>query len=206
MKIKEWRTRVESRNDIVTRLTHLTRATEDMDALEVLFKILCEKKLVGSTTESGYIVGKTPAVCFQDMPLAPLAEHILYENGSFDSIEDSSVRYCGVGIRCHKGFVYGQGGRPVMYDKTNVLKRILPQEEYWRIVNLDLDDVNNYVDWTHEREWRVPNEMKFNYQNIEIILPTDKVYRKFMKLCEETGKQDMLEEVHGILVLSSIVY
>ena len=129
MKIDAWRTRVESRNDIVTRLTHLTRATEDMDALEVLFKILSDKKLVGSTTDSGYIVGKTPAVCFQDMPLAPLAEHILYENGSFDSIDNLNVRYCGVGIRCHKGFVYRQGGRPVIYDKTHELRKMLPEEE-----------------------------------------------------------------------------
>lgn len=205
MKSDKWFDRVQKRTDIVTRLTHLTRATETMDALEVLLKILDDKKLVGSTTESGYIVGETPAVCLQETPLESLAEHILYENASFHSIDKCDVRYSGVGIRFNKVFVYKCGGRPVIYDKTEYLKAILPEEQYWRIVNFDLDNKEKYIDWTHEREWRVPNELVFDYNKIELIFPTDREYRRFIAYCEEQGKIDMMKSIHGILILSSIV-
>lgn len=205
MKKVEWFDRVQKRTDIVTRLTHLTRATESMDALEVLLKILEEKKLVGSTTKSGYIVGKTPAVCFQETPLEALAEHILYENSSFHSIDKCDVRYSGVGIRFNKVFIYKSGGRPVIYDKTEYLKSILPEDQYWRIVNFDLDNNEKYIDWTHEREWRVPIELAFDYNKIELVFPTDKEYRRFIVYCEEQNKMDIVKSIHGILILSSIV-
>ena len=205
MKRAEWFDRVQKRADIVTRLTHLTRATDSMDALEVLLKILEDKKLIGSTTESGYIVGKTPAVCLQETPLESLAEHILYENKSFHSINKCDVRYSGVGIRFNKVFVYKSGGRPVIYDKTDYLKSILPEEQYWRIVNFDLDNKEKFIDWTHEREWRVPYELVFDYDKIELIFPTDTIYRRFITYCEENDKMDMMKEIHGILILSSIV-
>ena len=161
--------RAVNRKDIATRLTHLTRATEKMDAFEVLLKILDDKKLIGSTTKSGYIVGNTPAVCFQEAPMEALAEHILYENKVFSNINDTNVRYCGVGIRFSKFYVYKKGGRPVIYDKTEFLKDILDEDLHWRIVNFDLSDHNNCIDWTHEREWRVPKEMEFSYKDIELI-------------------------------------
>ena len=49
-------------------------------------------------------------------------------------------------------------GRPVIYDKTISAKKYLPENEWWRIVNLDLSDEDRFIDWTHEREWRVPND------------------------------------------------
>ncbi|MBE5922077.1 MAG: DUF2971 domain-containing protein [Lachnospiraceae bacterium] len=205
MNITQWTERVHNRADIVTRLTHLTRATESMDALEVLVKILEDKRLIGSTTQSGYIVGNTPAVCLQETPLEALAAHIRYENESFGQIDKCDVRYSGIGIRFNKVFVYRSGGRPVIYDKTEYLKSILPEEQYWRIVNFDLDNNENCIDWTHEREWRVPNELVFDYDKIELIFPTDEVYRRFVSYCEENNKIHIMKEIHGILILSSIV-
>ena len=205
IKRDEYFKRAVNRNDIVTRLTHLTRATEKMDALQVLLKILDDKKLIGSTTKTGYIVGETPAVCLQDVPLNALAEHILYENETFSDISNKNARYCGVGIRFNKFYIYKNGGRPVIYDKTEDLKAILNKNMHWRIVNLDMSDSNNCIDWTHEREWRVPNELVFSYKNIELIFPTDNEYRRFISYCEENGKMDILKEIHGILILSSIL-
>lgn len=37
---------------------------------------------------------------------------------------------------------------------------------------MDLSNSDNIVDWTHEREWRVPKEIVFEYSQCEIILPT----------------------------------
>lgn len=206
MKIDEWFERARRRNDIVARLTHLTRATEEMDALEVLVKILEDQKLIGSTTQSGYIVGEIPAVCLQETPLEALAEHILYENSSFKTVEENEVRYSGIGIRFNKVQVYRMGGRPVIYDKTDFLKSILPENQHWRIVNFDLDDLDHIIDWTHEREWRVPHELQFDYKSIELIFPDDNTYRRFITYCEETDKMNILKEIHGIIILSSVVY
>lgn len=74
-----WANRIKNRNDFAARLTHLTRRTEEMSAFEVLVKILKEKEIVESTTATGYICGKIPAVCLQEVPLGALAESIRFE-------------------------------------------------------------------------------------------------------------------------------
>lgn len=206
MKNEDWFKRIQSRNDIAARLTHLTRANETMNAFEVLMKILNDKKLLGSTTHSGFIVGNTPAVCLQETPLESLAEHIIFENESFSTIDKQNVRYSGIGLRFNKLYIYRKGGRPVIYDKKEYLKNILPEELYWRIVNFDLDNLENCIDWTHEREWRVPNELAFNYNNIELIFPDSDTYRRFILYCEENNTINLLKEIRGIVILSSTIY
>ena len=109
MNFKNRKNRVEKRSDLSMHLTHFTRATESKNALEVLLKILEDKKLIGSTTKTGYIVGDIPAVCFQESPLEVLTENILYENKSLDCIERIDVRYSGVGIRFIKDYVFKKG-------------------------------------------------------------------------------------------------
>lgn len=54
--------------------------------------------------------------------------------------------------------MYKKGGRPVIYDQTIEAKKYLPESQHWRIVNFDLSNDDRLVDWTHEREWRVPDE------------------------------------------------
>lgn len=51
-----WRDRLNTRNDMGARLTHLTRGENDDDAFENLCKILIDKKLKGSGN-SGFING-----------------------------------------------------------------------------------------------------------------------------------------------------
>ena len=55
MDYKEWRNKIAERSDITGYLIHLTKGREIEDkklgAIEMLVKILTEKKLNGSTTE-----------------------------------------------------------------------------------------------------------------------------------------------------------
>lgn len=198
MKHEDWRKRISERADMAARITHLTRGNDSDEAFETLWKILIEKKLTGSGN-AGFINGKRRAVCLQELPLSAIAENLKYEK----SLNDKT-RYSPFGIRFHKGFIYRQGGRPVIYEDKDTMKALLPEEEYWRIVDLKLADIEAYVDWTHEREWRVPNELDFNYGHIEVIVESGKYYRLLIKRCIEEGRTDILTGIHGIITLDSV--
>ena len=193
-----WRDRLNNRNDMAARITHLTRGQTDDEAFGNLWKILVDKKLNGSGN-SGFINGKTKAVCFQELPLSAIAENLMYEEMLGDKI-----RYSAFGIRFHKKYIYDKGGRPVIYENKEVMKSLLPKEEYWRIVDLDLTNPDSFVDWTHEREWRVPNELKFNYEDIEVIVKTGEYYRQLVKRCIDENRTDILIGIHGIITLDSV--
>ena len=59
---------------------------------------------------------------------------------------------------------------------------------------------------THEREWRVPGNIEFNYKDIEVLVPSNKYYKKFIEYCIKNEKLDMLQEINGIVVLNTIFY
>lgn len=197
----EWREHIERRSDFTTRVTHLTRRTKEISAIEVLYKILDEKKLIGSGYE-GKIVGTTKCVCFQDVPLYSLAENVKYE---FEvSVPKGQIRYEAFGIRVNKQSLYSRGGRPVFYDDSEVLKGILPEEQHWRIVKLKLDSTDNVVDWSHEREWRYPGDFAFEYSDIEVILRDKEAYQQFIEHYLEQNPT-LLKQINGIVVLQSVV-
>lgn len=82
----------------------------------------------------------------------------------------------------------------------------MPESEWWRIVRLDLSDKEHIIDWTHEREWRVPEELCFDYSQCEIIVPSSKYYHKFVKYCLEKNREDILLKIRGIVVMASVYY
>lgn len=202
MNHENWIKRTQRRSDITTRLTHLTRSQNGMSAFDVLNKILEEKCIHGSTRESGYIVGDDRAVCFQDVPLLGVAENIIYENQL--QKRGDRKRYEAFGIRVNKQHAYKRGARPVIYGQTYELKNILSPSEYWRIVNYDITDIDNAIDWTHEREWRIKGDYYFIYNQIDVIVANSQDYKKFI---EYWMKKDpnLLLQINGINVLDSFI-
>ena len=193
-----WRNRLNNRNDMAARITHLTRGNDAEDAFKNLWKILVDKKLNGSGN-SGFINGERKAVCLQELPLSAIAENLRYEE-----ILSDKIRYSSFGVRFHKMFIYNKGGRPVIYENKEIMKKLLPENEYWRIVDLDLTDSKSFVDWTHEREWRVPGELSFSYNNIEVIVKDSSYYRKLVEQCIKTKRTDILVNIRGIITLDSV--
>lgn len=94
----------------------------------------------------------------------------------------------------------------VIYDETNRAKEYLPENEWWRIVKLDLSNKEHIIDWTHEREWRVPGELCFEYSQCEIIVPNSKYYKKFVKYCLDKNREDILLKIRGIVVIASVYF
>lgn len=205
MEFNEWRNRYKNRNDISSRLTHLTKGNTSGEAFQTLLKILEMKKIIGSTTETGFIIGNKAAVCFQEAPLNAIAENLQYEEKLREGT-DSKVRYSAFGLRFDKIWIYKKGGRPVIYEEKELMKNLLPKEEYWRLVNYDLQDMQHIIDWTHEREWRVPGDVDFEYKDIEILVSSNEYYKEFIEYCVQNNKLDMLQEINGIVVLNTIYF
>lgn len=209
MKLEEWKKKIAERNDITGHLIHLTKEREIEDkkfsTIKMLVKILQDKKLIGSTTESGFIVGNKSAVCFQESPIYSLSQNIYYEQKLFEEKKSKKMRYFGVGLMFTKPYVYKKGGRPVIYDKTAEAKKYLPKEQWWRIVNYDLSDKNNIIDWTHEREWRVEGDLEFELSDISVVVPNEKAFKKIIKECNNVGI-DLVNEVKSIINLGDLFY
>jgi hypothetical protein len=208
----QWKARVAHRSDITGMVTHLTKPNTDgpfADESEInrattanLIKILKEDVLIGSTTDKGFIVGKTPAVCFQDAPLYGLIQNVEHEYQRRQSNPREKLRYCGIGLAFSKWYVFTKGGRPVFYEKTADAKAMLPESEYWRIVNLNIEIGNtSCIDWTHEREWRLPNNFSFERRFCHILLYDKQCWDFFLELCPP----ETLHEIYGITVLKSIM-
>ena len=210
MEILEWKERISRRSDFTSGLVHLTKGNtidgECFSSLDILMKVLKERKLIGSTTASGYICGSIPAVCFQDIPLFSIAENILYEQKLKKEKKASVTRYSGFGLRFSKEFIFRKGGRPVIYDIKKDAKKYLDGENYWRIVNFDLSDDKNFIDWTHEREWRIPGDLEFKLSDVEVLVHNTQSYKKFIKKCRDYKDCDILYEVKSIINMPSILF
>lgn len=200
----EWRNRLSERSDLSTSVVHLTRKGKS-GVVEQLIKILSDKKLIGSTTKSGFIVGDTPAVCFQDAPLHSISQNVWFEQKYREANPKAKTRYLAAGLAFKKQYAYKRGARPVLYENTQLAKSILPKEEWWRIVNFDLTDDDSIIDWTHEREWRAPDNFKFSISEVTILVPNKKVYKKFMKTCQER-ELDFHLNIKGIVVMSELLF
>lgn len=202
---KQWRWRLAERSDLSSHVVHLTRDAGAQNALSVLLKILNDCVIQGSDTTSGFICGTRKAVCFQDAPLAGVCQNVFYEQKYREANKGCKTRYLAVGLAFPKTYVYAKGGRPVVYDKTAVAKRYLPEDQHWRIVNYDLDDLANIIDWTHEREWRVPDEFPFELEQATVLLTNEWVYRHFVKQDAASGAP-LAPKLNGLVVMSRLLF
>lgn len=199
---EKWIQRSASRSDITGQVTHLTKRTKDEHAIEVLIKILRGRTLTGSTTGSGFIVGNTPAVCFQESPLYSICQNYQYE-AKVAKENNKEARYSAFGLMFQKDYIYNKGGRPVLYEDTDFAKGILPEDQWWRIVRFDLSNSDNIIDWTHEREWRIPNSFKFDISKVTIIVPNPENYRMFYEL-SKVGGEDVASKVRAVLSVGAV--
>jgi hypothetical protein len=187
---------------------HLTKPSlvdgKELDGLDVVIKILRNRRIIGSDPKSGFIVGDTPAVCFQDVPLYSLCENIDFEY-EFGKKHETKPKYHAFGLMFPKIYVYQKGGRPVIYDATDAAKLYLPMGQWWRIVRFDLSDPDNIVDWTHEREWRVPNNFDFDIDWASVLVSNSKMFREFIKR-SQVGGEDVSELVRCIIPLGSMFF
>jgi len=182
---KDWKNRIAERSDMCTGVVHLTRETESMSVGQVLLKILLDKKLIGSSPNKSFICGSVKAVCFQDTPLYSLGQNVFFEQKMRRQDKLYKLRYQAFGVAFPKDYLFNKGARPVIYEKTDFAKDFLPKNQWWRIVRLDLSNNNAFVDWTHEREWRLPGDLEFDLSEATIVCTANN------KLKEIAAKYDL---------------
>ncbi|MDA3798762.1 MAG: hypothetical protein PF692_06755 [Kiritimatiellae bacterium] len=203
-----WKMRLSERSDLSSQVVHLTRendSSEKTSITNILYEIVSSGVIKGSNTESGFICGDTPAVCFQDAPLHAICQNVYFEEKFQNTNPNIKTRYRAVGLAFPKDYVYRSGGRPVIYEKTNDAKLLLPVSEWWRIVNFDLDDSDNFIDWTHEREWRVPNDFEFEIEKATLLFVTESIYKTFISQCE-ANNTDYFKRAKGVVVMDNLLY
>lgn len=202
---KEWRRRYSERTDLSTSLVHLTRAATHDKLVDLMYKILSDRRLTGSTTDSGFIIGENPAVCFQDAPLTSVCQNCWFEQKLRETDKKTKYRYSPSGFLFDKQTVFKRGGRPVIYEKTSEAKKYLPKEQWWRIVNFDISDDEKFVDWTHEREWRIKGDFEFKLSEVTLLFTRNKFYKMFIEKCDSEENQ-IYKEVAGIIDLEKILF
>ena len=203
----DWKDRIRSRIDLCTQVTHLTKgATIDgikYSPLKILIKILNERTIIGSDTAEGFIVGNRRAVCFMDAPLYSICENTDFEKELRKRKLSNRIKYMPFGLMFPKRYIYLKGGRPVIYDKTDVAKSYLNEDEWWRIVRFDLSEKDSIIDWTHEREWRLPGEFKFDINKATVVVPNTIQYNNFFKEANEVD-EEIANNINSIVNLATL--
>lgn len=143
-------------------------AYKRLSAKEKLISILNDKKIFPSFMPWT----KASAICFTECPWSSLISH--------------TKNYSPYGIGFNKAFIYSRHGGPVFYIRPDHFKRqikigsfdnhvwpfITPFSPSYRPKHMR-GSYFSTVDYSHEREWRVPHELPFEYENIEFIILND---------------------------------
>ena len=112
-----------------------------------------------------------PCVCFTECPWNSLLAH--------------TKRYSSYGIGFTKAFIFKKKGSPALYLRVNIFKKyrkrkkMSKEEKEWWVFATPFSPSyrNKYekgllktVDYTHEREWRLPKDLTFEYADIAFII------------------------------------
>lgn len=150
--------------DLTIMVTHLIKSETPLD---ILIKILEEKKLRAS--ETGYYkhTDNTKSVCFADLTIRGLKRH--------------SEKYSIFSIGFLKGLIFEKNGAPALYIRDNLIRTT---EEVNDHIKPYVNKINlTNFDFHHEREWRVPDDFEFEYNEVFVVFaPTkhhDNLRRKF---------------------------
>lgn len=137
-----------------------------MSAKNKLISILTDKKIVA--TPMPWTNAK--AVCFTECPWASLLAH--------------TQRYSPYGIGFNKPFVFSRNGSPAVYIRPDHYADQMKEKKFakhlWPFVTpfapayrpdwMKKEYPMLDCDYSHEREWRVPHDFEFDYDNIEFII------------------------------------
>lgn len=132
------------------------------------------------------------AVCLTECPWGSLLDH--------------AKRYSSYGVGFSKPFIFATGGGPAYYVRAdhyqeqewdeNIHTFVTPFWPGYRPGKLRSNGIlgDKDVDYSHEREWRVPHELTFKYEHVEfVILDSYEDMAKFPKaLKDAVGREKFL--------------
>jgi hypothetical protein len=188
--------------EVKDKLERIPKEIKTLNAYDRLIKILKDRTILG--TEMKWTNEK--AACFTECTWMSLLDH--------------ANNYSPYGIGFHKSLLFAAGGGPAIYlrpdlkkyqddyidEKAPLLKGRSFHPKLWAFVTPFVPEyaprehmkkagwIGTVVDYSHEREWRVPHELNFTYNKVEfIILNTYEEMAKFPKdLKDEIGRDKFL--------------
>lgn len=140
---------------------------KNMTAYEKLISILRGKTINATMMPWTH----ASAICFTECPWSSLLAH--------------TQTYSPYGIGFHKAFIYSRHGGPVYYIRPDHFKQQIKKgvDKYvWPLLTPFSPSYRpkhmkgSYfptVDFSQEREWRVPHDLPFEYDNIEFVILND---------------------------------
>lgn len=140
--------------------THPLFAYKGKPAIERLINILESKTIYASPMP--FLPGSREAVCFTEC--------------IWDALIDHAERYSPYGVVFSKRVVFEKGGGPALYIRGDIQKltqQNIPEDIVPFLAPFDPDGVMNppiKLDWLHEREWRLPTSLTFNFNDIEYVV------------------------------------
>jgi hypothetical protein len=184
------------RSDCSRFMVHLTRAshmgesfsnvTDEVrsrlfSAPEVLWLILAEQRL-RAAAGSGM---RAPAVCFTEKPLAAIKDTLLGRESDIRR-RQAVLTWSPYGIMFEKDYLRSLGVSPVVFGED-------PPNGIEPGMFVPLGD-KSY--WIHEREWRIPKDLRFDREEAIVLVPNFEQVKVFGVTLE---KHDL--KVKGILPL-----
>ncbi|MBF4467865.1 MAG: hypothetical protein ISP01_00525 [Methanobrevibacter arboriphilus] len=147
--------------DLSNMVTHLIK---NDNPYETLKKILREKKLKANVTGYYNHLKSTESVCFTDLSVRGLGRH--------------AQNYSPYGIAFMKRLIYESDGGPALYIRENLLR----EREDCGNINHFVNKVNiqRNFDFHHEREWRIPHDFEFDYEEISIVYAPTKHHKELV--------------------------
>lgn len=165
---------MDNRPDFSNHLVHFTKGgrpcsqskfnpaigfTNKKSARNRLISILEGRKICAATLPW---INKS-AICFTECVWSSLLAH-------------SKVYSC-YGIGFSKSFIYNHDGNPAFYVRPSVYKN----QQWANEVNVfttpfcpnygsEVAGKDKYIDYSHEREWRIPHDLEFTYDDIEFVV------------------------------------
>ena len=72
-------------------------------------------------------------------------------------------------------------------------------------MDFSLQDPNDIVDWTHEREWRLTADYPLDLARTAILLPDAEAYQQYVSHAAQK-QHDFLSKANAVVVLSKVFY
>ena len=101
---------------------------------------------------------------------------VCFTEGIWEALVDLSDRYSPYGLVFSKRLIFRKGGGPALYVRGDMLKSSmgsLPRELGPMIAPFDPEGVlvkGTTLDWLHEREWRLPEQLEFQDGDLEYLI------------------------------------
>ena len=162
--------------------------TKGADAFDKLVSILTQQVIRAGNLPWTDL----PAVCFTECPWWSLLDH--------------ATRYSPYGIGFTKAHIFAAGGGPAIYVRPdhfqkqqwiNDVKAL--STPFWPAYRPDALKTDDYlngktIDYSHEREWRVPHDLSFDRKRVPfVILDTYEDMARFPKeLKDDIGRENFI--------------